>query len=58
MNLYKKACENALIDIYFDLAACNKLMKTHSDWDWLKVKKSELESTERELEKELAISLD
>ena len=49
MNLYKKACETALLDIYWDLAACNKLMKSHPDWEWLKDKKAELESKEREL---------
>lgn len=54
MDLYKKACKNALLDIYFDLAICNKLMKTHPDCDWLKSKKSELEAKEKELLKELA----
>lgn len=54
MSLYEKACRNALVDIYFDLAACNKLMKKHPDWEWLKVKKSELEAKERELLGELA----
>ena len=54
MNLYKKACENALIDIYFDLAACDNLMKRHPDWEWLKDKKAELEAIESELLKELA----
>ena len=54
MNLYKKACENALIDIYWDLAACNNLIKKHSDWDWLVAKKAELEAKESELLKELA----
>lgn len=49
MNLYKKACESALVDIYWDLAACKKLMKSHPDWEWLKDKKSELESKEKEL---------
>ena len=49
MNLYKKALETALIDIYFDLAACDKLMKSHPDWEWLKDKKAELESKESEL---------
>ena len=53
MNLYKKACESALFDLYFDLAACNKLMKKHPDWDWLKDKKAELEAIESELLKEL-----
>ena len=54
MNLYKKACENALVDIYFDLAACNNLIKKHPDWTWLADKKAELEAKEKELEKELA----
>lgn len=54
MDLYTKAVSQALVDIYFDLAACNKLMKTHPDWDWLKSKKSELEAKEKELLKELA----
>ena len=54
MNLYKKAIETALLDIYFDLAACNKLMKKHPDWDWLVDKKAELEAKEAELVKELA----
>ena len=54
MNLFEKACRQALLDLYFDLAACNKLMKSHPDWDWLKDKKSELEAKERELVKELA----
>ena len=54
MNLYKKAIETALVDIYFDLAACNKLMKSHPDWEWLVAKKSELEAKERKLLKELA----
>ena len=49
MNLYKKACRKALEDIYFDLAACNKLIKSHPDWDWLKAKKVELEAKEAEL---------
>ena len=53
MNLYRKACRKALVDIYFDLAACNKLMKSHPDWEWLKNKKTELEAKEAELEKEL-----
>ena len=53
MNLYKKACRNALLDLYWDLAACDKLMKSHPDWDWLKVKKSNLEAKASELEKEL-----
>ena len=56
MNLYKKAISQALLDIYWDLAACKKLMKSHPDWDWLKDKKAELEAKERELVK--AISLD
>ena len=54
MNLYTKACERALLDIYWDLATCDKLLQSHPDWDWLKVKKSELESKEAELSKELA----
>lgn len=49
MNLFEKACESALMDLYFDLAACNNLIKKHPDWKWLKDKKSELESKEREL---------
>ena len=53
MNLYKKACKKALVDIYFDLAICNKMMQSHPDWDWLKDKKAELESKERDLLKEL-----
>ena len=54
MNLYKKACRKALEDTYWDLAACNKLMKSHPDWKWLVDKKAELEAKERELLKELA----
>ena len=54
MNLFEKACETALLDIYWDLAACDKLMKSHPDWEWLKDKKAELEAKERELLKELA----
>ena len=53
MNLYKKACETALVDIYFDLATCNKLMKSHPDWKWLLDKKAELEAKEADLLKEL-----
>ena len=53
MNLYKKACERALLDLYWDLAACKKLMKSHPDWEWLKTKKTELQAKERELLKEL-----
>ena len=53
MDLYKKACRNALLDLYFDLATCNKLMKSHPDWDWLKAKKAELEAKEAELVGEL-----
>ena len=53
MSLYKKACESALVDIYWDLSACKKLMKSHPDWDWLKDKKAELEAKEKELLKEL-----
>ena len=54
MNLYKKACRQALLDIYWDLAACDKLIKKHPDWDWLKVKMIDLEAKEKELLKELA----
>ena len=54
MNLFEKACKNALVDIYFDLATCNKLMKKHPDWEWLKNKKAELEAKERELVGELS----
>ena len=54
MNLYKKACRKALLDIYWDLAACDTIMKRHPDWDWLKDKKAELEAREAELLKELA----
>ena len=53
MSLYEKACRKALLDIYFDLAACKKLMKSHPDWEWLKDKKAELEAKESELLKEL-----
>ena len=53
MNLFEKACRKALVDIYFDLAACDKIMKSHPDWDWLKAKKAELEAKESELLKEL-----
>ena len=53
MNLYEIACRKALDDIYWDLAACQKLMKMHPDWEWLKSKKAELESKERKLLKEL-----
>ena len=53
MNLFEKACRKALLDIYWDLAACQKLMKSHPDWEWLKNKKSELEAKEKELEKPL-----
>ena len=53
MDLYIKACRNALVDIYFDLATCNKLMKSHPDWEWLVAKKAELEAKEKELLKEL-----
>lgn len=56
MSLYEKACRKALEDIYWDLATCNKLMKKHSDWEWLKDKKAELEAKEKELVE--AISLD
>ena len=54
MNLYMKACERALVDIYWDLATCQKLIKSHPDWEWLVAKKAELEAKEAELEKELA----
>ena len=54
MNLYKKACDAALLDIYWDLAACDKLMKRHPDWKWLVAKKAELEAKEAQLVKELA----
>ena len=54
MNLFEKACDAALVDIYWDLATCNKLMKSHPDWEWLKVKKRELEAKEAELLKELS----
>ena len=53
MNLYEKACRKALLDIYFDLAACKKLMKSHPDWEWLKNKKTELEAKEADLLKEI-----
>ena len=56
MNLFEKACRQALLDLYFDLAACNNLIKKRPDWDWLKVKKAELEAKEAELVE--AISLD
>ena len=49
MSLFEKACKKALEDIYWDLAACNKLMISHPDWDWLKDKKAELEAKEKEL---------
>ena len=54
MSLYEKACRKALLDIYWDLSACNKLMKSHPDWEWLKAKKAELEAKEKDLVKELA----
>ena len=54
MNLYERACRKALEDVYWDLATCEKLMKKHPDWDWLKNKKAELEAKEAELVKELA----
>lgn len=53
MNLYKKACRKALLEVYWDLAACKKLMIRHPDWEWLVNKKIELEAKERELVKEL-----
>ena len=52
--LYKRACESALIDIYFDLGACDKLIKQHPDWRWVKDKKVELKKQEREIKSELA----
>ena len=58
MNLFEKACDSALVDIYWDLAACKKLMKSHPDWKWLVDKKAELEYKERELSKELAFIKD
>ena len=54
MSLYERAIETALEDLYWDLATCDKLMKSHPDWDWLKDKKAELEAKEAELVKELA----
>ena len=54
MNLYKKAIETALLDIYWDLATCQKLIKKYPDWKWLVDKKAELEAKERQLLKELA----
>ena len=53
MSLFEKACRKALLDTYWDLAACDKLMRSHPDWDWLKDKKAELEAKEKELVKEL-----
>ena len=53
MNLFEKACRQALLDLYFDLAACNNLIKKRPDWDWLKAKKAELEAKERELSRSL-----
>ena len=53
MNLFEKACRKALVDLYFDLAICDKLMKSHPDWDWLKNKKAELEAKESELSRSL-----
>ena len=49
MNLFEKACRKALVDIYFDLAICDKILRSHPDWEWLKYKKSELEAKEKEL---------
>ena len=46
MTLYERACETALIDIYWDLAAFNKLIKKNPDWKWLVDKKTELEAKE------------
>lgn len=54
MTLFEKACRQALLDLYFDLAACNNLIKKRPDWEWLVNKKAELEAKERELLKELA----
>ena len=54
MSLYERACRKALLDLYFDLATCNKLIKKHPDWEFLKAKKAELEAKESELLKELA----
>ena len=54
MNLYERACRNALEDIYWDLAACDRLIKKNPDWKWLKDKKAELKAKEAELVKELA----
>jgi hypothetical protein len=54
MSLYEKACRKALVDIYWDLAVCDKILKSHPDWEWLVNKKIELEAKERELLKELA----
>lgn len=56
MNLFEKACRKALLDLYFDLAICDKILKSHPDWEWLVDKKAELEARERELAE--AISLD
>lgn len=56
MTLFEKACRNALVDIYWDLAACNNLIKMHPDWEWLVNKEIELEAKEKELVE--AISLD
>ena len=56
MSLYERACRKALLDLYFDLSICNKLMKDHPDWEWLVNKKAELEAKEKELVE--AISLD
>ena len=53
MNLFEKACRNELVNIYWDLAACNNLIKRHPDWKWLVDKKAELEAKEKELLKEL-----
>ena len=52
--LYKRACESALTDIYFDLGTCDKLIKQHPDWRWIKDTKVELEKQEREIKSELA----
>lgn len=52
--LYKKACKEALSDIYWDLAICERLIKRHPDWKWLVDKKAELEAKEIELEREIS----
>lgn len=54
MSLYERACRNALVDIYWDLAICDKLMKQHPEWGWVKEKKIKLEKQEQEIKSELA----